>query len=192
LALRLRFLIRNDRVDDRSASGRDSRGVSKPLAAWAIVYLTGGLVVMLMIDAPDDGGFSIAWRYLSLPLVALSVYLAYKKRQARDVDAPQPRGRWLIALAIFAIGMVCAPGYVMLVNSIGADGDAVTVEGPIVEKHFSSGKTSSYYVRIRDERTGAKLRLQVSYAEYHALNVGEHMNRTFFRGRLGLLYRWKL
>ena len=159
---------------------------------WIIVYLTGGLLTTVSIDTPGDSGFSFAWRYLLLPIAVLSVHVGYRRPSRDETPEARPRRRALTAIAVFVTLMIGTPGYVMLTNSVAADGEPVTVEGPIVEKWSRGGRTTSYHLRIRDERTGRPVKLQVSYPDYKAATIGTRFSRTFFRGRLGLLYRWTL
>ena len=158
----------------------------RALGTGAILYGTVGLIGSLLLDAPGGAEWSFSWRYLALPAAALALWLVYKQRPGGS------RRRWLTALAVFVVAMVALPGWVLLVNSVATDGEPVTIEGPVLEKRWSSGKTSSYSVRIRDDRTGATIRMQVTVPEYRALNVGDHFRRTFSAGRLGIPYRWRL
>lgn len=78
---------------------------------------------------------------------------------------------------MFVTLMIGTPGYVMLANSVGADGEPVTLGGPIVEKWSRGGRTTSYHLRIRDERTGRQIKLQVSYPDYKEAS-GNATSRT--------------
>jgi hypothetical protein len=195
MAFRIRLVTRVARPGDGAAEDTRRgarRGLSRPIVLWIIVYLTGGLLTTLSIDTPGDGGFGFAWRYLLLPIAVLSVYVGYRRSSKDETPEARPRRRALTAIAVFVTVMIGTPGYVMLVNSVAVDGEPVTVEGPIVEKWSRGGRTTSYHLRIRDERTGKQIKLQVSYPDYKAATIGTRFSRTFFRGRLGLLYRWKL
>jgi len=196
MASRIRLVIRVARPGDSAAEGDTRRGprrgLSRPIVLWIIVYLAGGLLATVSIDTPGDSGFGFAWRYLLLPIAVLSVYVGYRRSSTDGTPEAGPRRRALTAIAVFVTLMIGTPGYVMLANSVGADGEPVTVEGPIVEKWNRGGRTTSYHLRIRDERTGRQVKLRVSYPDYKAATTGTRFSRTFFRGRLGLLYRWTL
>jgi hypothetical protein len=158
----------------------------RALVGGAVVYLVGSIAGGLLLDSPSSGAFDLVLRWLALPFAALAVVVA----RASRAPGARSRATVLTAVAVFAVLTLGAIGWVALANALGAEGEVVTVAGPILEKSSTSGRSTSYSVRIRDERTGRRVRLSVSAPEYRAAAVGERFTRSFYLGRLGVPFRW--
>ncbi len=155
-----------------------------------ILYAAGSVVANVLIDAPTNAAFRLTWRFPAVPIAIVTVAAVYCVRSQLPSRAGHGGRACLTAALLFIVLLITTPAYLLLVNSLGAGRGPVLVAGPVLEKWTRSYKTTSHYVRILDEETGQKTTLQVSPSAYGAVEVGSHFSRMFFRGRLGIPYRW--
>jgi hypothetical protein len=100
-------------------------------------------------------------------------------------------GYWLYALILYMVVLMISIGYGFTINAFTGSGEIINFEGEIIEKKISmykGGKT--YYIIIIDNKTKSIEEFNVRHDTFNNLLVGNTYKEQYYKGGLGIPYRW--
>ena len=149
----------------------------------------------MFIDTVVNAGFSWTLRRLWLPYAVLIFgFVNYYHDALVAMRAKSQKKRphpWLFAALIYLVCLAMAYPYVLGVNTLGGPHPKVVYHGVITKKWSSAGRSTSYYLTIKDDVSNSNLSFHITKDYYNSCQVGQPFERTMNIGLFGIPYRWK-
>lgn len=160
--------------------------------ALAILFVLGSLFFLIAIESIFNGGFYFAVKIIALP-AGISIFgFTYVNREELKLLFPgRPWQMWLIAGLLYPLSLLFGWPYLMAINAIAVDKEPIIFNGPVLEKFITSGKTTSYHIRIKDFTSNKTVALNVGANRYSLITVGSEYCAVFNRGMLGIPFVWR-
>ncbi|MFO6418600.1 hypothetical protein ACLBKS_00180 [Hylemonella sp. W303a] len=163
-------------------------------SAFFFIYLFLAGAIFSVIETPSDDWLSlmrIGATFGVFVLCILATMIFYEKFPERERSSAN-----LFLFVAFVMAVVIAfmswP-YVLLINAAFGTQESIDVGGRVIAKHEIRGKgnTVSYILDMQPASLEGPLSMSVARETYRRVKVGEHHSRCFYRGGLGLAYRWR-
>ena len=148
-----------------------------------------GMIPVLTYETEFNTSFHLAFKYLSLPIILICLYVYFTKMPSWKRDVGKIKGLfWTLMVAASLI--LLSGGYVLGANALIGTQNTVEVKGEIakLEKTISSKGGTSYIVSIKDNSNNLT-KLRVSKEDFIGLKEGQLYQDYWFIGSLGLLYK---
>lgn len=166
-----------------------------PLRLLTFAYFAGALLSLLLIEPaccrfdPEAPDRDRVWNWLllswlSLGLISMIVHWrhwSWRNSIWATLFAP-------LSLA-FAFAAFSWP-YVLAANAL-AGSEAVAYRGAVSGLWEREGRSSTYGMYLRDERSGREVELEIPQSEHEAMQPGDRAACGYRRGRLGFFFRWR-
>lgn len=152
---------------------------------------------LMMTDMPHNAPYLWAWRWLSAPLLLGGWLYAWSQRRYFLKHRQVPLRRFLLSAICFPpVLLLLSGGMVSLLNA-SSKGEVVRFEGPVTRLKISYGKSNTYLVTLRDEKTQQEVTLYTNFSIYRDLSKRLHegkfprFQRDMNIGLLGIPFRWR-
>ena len=152
-----------------------------------------GLAFLLGIKTTFNGGFSLAAKYLCIPLaVAIIFFVKTNIHKVRPHVQWSDFKIWLFSmLLVYPLIVLMSWPYVLAANALFSSRETVELGGLVDKKFITSGKYGpSYHIRTTDLRTLDQAKLNVTEQEYRGIREGETYHQYFYEGAFGIAWHW--
>jgi hypothetical protein len=159
---------------------------SKLAGAMCVAIAVLGMFAPVFYDMDAIAPMMLAAKFLGIPIAAFLLYLSLFK------GPPDSAGNRIVlcflALLATLFLVVVSSGYIVLANAWGPWQRETLVQGRIVSLRDTGYKVRRHEVAIVDA-SGRRIYLDVDWAEYHQLSVGDTYSQRWKIGTLGILYK---
>jgi len=152
-----------------------------------VIIAVLGLFAPSFYDIDATAPMVLAAKYLGVPITAICFYAFLFK-----IPSPKSLGGWIIGcvltLVFSVLLIVVSSGYLVFANALGPWQSETLVEGRVVRLRVAGTKVRRYELSIVDAAE-RRTTLDIGWAEYHRLSVGETYSKRWKIGSLGILYK---
>ncbi len=168
---------------------RLARLLARHPAKFFFGYMAVAVWPIFAISCEHNAEYSIAFKYLSAPITLLCWGFGLKYRSEFMHHLKRPYEFWLSFCTVPLVVALFSAGLVSQVNAFFPPQRWYNIDGRVVKKFESGGRSKSY---VLDVRNGDHIRqIPVSPTEYAHTEVGDRYRRTRMMGPLGFTYAWK-
>lgn len=157
------------------------------LAVYALCLAMSTITIQ---TGPGSMGFEMAWRCFSVPIVLFVFGLLYygKEDFAELMDSSVIP--WVHGLLIYCPGLLLIGWrFLLIVNAIHHAPQPLVYEGPEIQKYYGD-RSDPYRIRLQNRATDEPVTLSVYRSTFDATNVGDRYCESYYKGILGISYRW--
>ncbi|SLM29342.1 membrane hypothetical protein [Desulfamplus magnetovallimortis] len=148
------------------------------------------LSFLFMIKRPYfvqfNGEFYFAFKYLSLPIALISIWLSYKA--CKLIFPSRLYFFVLLSVGLTFMLLLATSLYVAPVNYYIGDHEEIALKGKIVRKKIVGGRSKSRVVEVSSDQIPENLKFMVKERYYNSVNVGDVFKKKIKKGFLGIYY----
>ena len=156
-------------------------------------YGFGAMYSMFSIATEFNLPFTLAFKYLTIPLLITSFIFVFKMSNLffknREIR------KWkqiLLSFVLCGIMTLLSGPYISLANALLQPQEKIIIEGHITDK-FLTGKHQESAVVVLDKNNslGEPYKFYASKNLYKQIKIGDDYRKELTRGGLGFVYNWK-
>jgi hypothetical protein len=163
-------------------------GLNLVAAAILMIYIFGAVFLDILFPTEFNAEFYYAFKYVSLPAVALAYLLLILYQAINDVEFGFGEGLFYTG-AFWLMLTLCAGGYVAAFNASIGEQAVSPIEGKVVGKFKTTGRYHVPYAEVLDPEIGRAVTIRLSKQEYETVSEGNMYRTEMMRGSLGLYYK---
>jgi hypothetical protein len=129
---------------------------------------------------------------LTALIVGISVFWFFPRVFPKGYSGQNRAGRILLPVTFFILSFAFTIGVLLFINTTIGPQERVRING-VIEKKWVRGESRSkdYLLGLRDSASGRYYEFKVKKTVYEQIgNVNEKVAKDFYRGSLGVMYRY--
>ncbi len=134
------------------------------------------------------------WLFLVAAVTGILTAYFFPKAFPKAFSIQRKAGKILIIAVLFGLFIPLTIGVFKFVNSHAGKQELFTIDGRISNKWVKTGakRTKLYYLTLYDNASGEYFEFKVKRKVYEEIGfMGSSINKDFYRGSLGIVYRYR-